>query len=281
MQMAEIWLDPKTVEIHDVGKRLARTDAGEPKGCLHTTETSGLPSYKGWTVEPHGDVMPFPNKGVRVREFLPLNYSSFSLRHTRAQDTNRDNVVQWELVGTCLSDGPGYYWPDADDAVLLSLYDKVIAPCSAKMKIPLAALPFKKPDTARRLTDSQFDLYSGWLGHEHVPQNTHVDPGAFPWDRMIHLARERTRQNLMRIMEEVEVKNNGGLVMIRVSDDAGKGLFYAMGWIDATPKARIIQWSWNDVSKSLSDFNNDPLDLVEDVFYQLFDIVPNAVRPSA
>jgi hypothetical protein len=38
------------------------------------------------------------------------------------------------------------------------------------------------------MTDAQFDTYSGWHGHEHVPQNDHGDPGAFPWARLVALA---------------------------------------------------------------------------------------------
>jgi len=40
------------------------------------------------------------------------------------------------------------------------------------------------------MSNSEFDTYTGWLGHEHVPQNDHGDPGAFPWKRLITLMEE-------------------------------------------------------------------------------------------
>jgi hypothetical protein len=183
--MTDIWLS--SLEKVDKGQRLKRTETDDPKGCLHTTETSGKPSYNGWSVNPHIDVTPIPNVGVTGRQFIPLNYASFALRHTEAQATNTDDVVQIELIGTCSSTGPGYYWPDADDAVLKDLYTKVIKPCSDALGIPIRALEFASRDLATRLTNNQFDVYSGWLGHEHVPQNTHWDPGKFPWNRMMQI----------------------------------------------------------------------------------------------
>jgi hypothetical protein len=168
-----------------------RTD---PKGCLHSTEGSSWPTYDGWTIMPHATIMPTPGKGVTVRQHLPFSQASFALRHTRPQPTNGDYVFQFELVGTCDPAGPrgAYYWPDADDHVLADLYRKVIKPLDAAYVIPFRAVrPFLRyPDRAgsNRLTDAEFDTARGWLGHQHVPQNDHGDPGAFPWDRLMTLA---------------------------------------------------------------------------------------------
>jgi hypothetical protein len=169
----------------------AWTETTNPKGCLHTTETSGRAGYQGWTVMPHAEVLPTPGKGVEVKQFLPFSQASFALRHERAQPTNGDYVFQFELVGTCDRSGPGYFWPQADDAVLLDLYRKVIKPLDQAFLVPFKALEFRRyPDLAgtNRLSDSAFDTYTGWLGHQHVPQNSHGDPGAFPWARLAALA---------------------------------------------------------------------------------------------
>lgn len=172
-------------------------EKSDPKGCLHTTEGSGWPTYQGWKVNPHATIMPNPGVGVTVRQHIPFSGSSFALRNLDGGvQTNRDYVFQFELIGTCEKGGPGYYWPGADDAVLLDLFDKVIEPLSKAFGIPLVARDFKAypssyGNSSVRMSGAAFDNYSGWLGHQHVPENAHGDPGAFPWDRMIQLVEDR------------------------------------------------------------------------------------------
>jgi hypothetical protein len=186
------WLPDATRDAH--ARSFPWAEQTDPKGCLHTTESSSWPEYRGWTVMPHATVLPTPGKGVTVRQHLPFSQGSFALRHTRTQPTNGDYVFQFELIGTSEKGGPGLFWADADDAVLLDLYKKVIAPLDAAYVIPFRALAFEAYPASYgttngvRLTDSQFDTYSGWLGHQHVPQNDHGDPGAFPWARLLAVA---------------------------------------------------------------------------------------------
>jgi hypothetical protein len=196
--MALEWLpaairDPK-------GRVLGWTERTDPKGCLHTTETSGWPGYNGWSVHPHATIMPKPGKGVEIRQNVPFSRASFSLRNLPGGvQTNTDYVFQFELIGTSERGGPGYFWPGADDAVLFDLYRKLIKPLSEAYKIPIKAQPFQsypasygprgKTNTVR-MSGSAFDNYSGWLGHQHVPENIHGDPGAFPWGRMMKLVEE-------------------------------------------------------------------------------------------
>src|SRR5882672_2916318 len=191
-----VWLPAAKKDQHSAGLRW--TETTDPKGCLHTTEGNGWPTYQGWTVEPHATVMPIPNRGVSVRQHVPFTGGSFSLRHTETQGTNSDFCFQFELIGTSdpRSAAPLYYWPGADDAVLVDLFRKVIEPLSTAYGIPLRALAFQaypasfgpRGGTNKvRLTNAEFDVYTGWLGHQHVPQNDHGDPGAFPWARMMRL----------------------------------------------------------------------------------------------
>jgi hypothetical protein len=194
-----LWLpqarrDPK-------GRILNWTEKTDPKGCLHTTETSGWPGYDGWTVHPHATVMPHAGRMVEIEQNIPFDQAGFSLKNLAGGvQTNTDYVFQFELIGTCARNGPGYYWPDADEPVLLSLYDDLIAPVSKAFGIPLKAPTFQAYPASFgpvsgtnnvRMSGSKFDAYSGWLGHQHVPENVHGDPGAFPWVRMIKLVEDR------------------------------------------------------------------------------------------
>lgn len=164
------------------------------KGVLHTTEGSGWPSYDGWTIMPHATVMPTAGEGITIRQHLPFSQGSFALVHSGAEPTNGAHAFQFELIGTCDPSARGmYFWPNADDKVLLDLFHKVIKPLSDAFAIPLHALPFEAYPKSYgangvRLTQSQWHAYSGWLGHQHVAENDHGDPGAFPWDRLMKLA---------------------------------------------------------------------------------------------
>ncbi len=205
--MALLWLpaaerDPK-------GRALTFTTTRDPKGVLHTTETTTWPGYQGGAVTPHLTVLPIPGKGVRVRQHVPFSRSGFALRNLPGGiETNRDLAYQVELIGTCEKGGKvhkagAYLWPDADDRVLLDLYDKVIGPMSSGLGIPLRALEFQAYPSSYgsrrpagrtntvRLSPHACDTYSGWMGHQHVDENLHGDPGAFPWARMMAAVKRR------------------------------------------------------------------------------------------
>lgn len=190
------WLPDAVRNPH--GRALTFTTTHHPKGLLHTTEAAGWPVYAGWTINPHATVMPVPGHGVEVRQHTPFSSASFSLKNNAGGvETNRDYVFQFELIGTSTHAGPGYYWPDADDAVLLDLYKKVIHPLSVAFSIPEVSQPWQaypasfgaRGNTNHvRLSGPEWNAYSGWLGHQHAPENVHGDPGAFPWERMMALA---------------------------------------------------------------------------------------------
>lgn len=140
-------------------------------------------------------VKPIPGKGIEARQHVPLNYASFSLRNlSGGVETNRDGVIQIELVGTCDKKGRGYYWPGADDAVLLALAELIVEISSVR-KIKMVAPAFKSYPSSYgsngvRMSGYTFRRYIGWLGHQHVPENVHGDPGDFPWTRMLRLYAE-------------------------------------------------------------------------------------------
>lgn len=191
------WL-PEAVKDH-VKAGGTWTEKTDPKGVLHTTEGPSWPTYQGWTIPPHATIKPKPGIGVDVRQHVPFSSSAFALRNlSGGVQTNRDFAFQFELIGTCDEDvhiKNGYYfWPSADDAVLLDLFKKVIWPVSQAFKIPLHALTFKAypasygVNNGVRLSGPAWDTYTGWCGHQHVPENVHGDPGAFPWGRMLKLA---------------------------------------------------------------------------------------------
>lgn len=182
------------------------------KGVLHTTEGFGVPDYPS-QYEPHLTVKPAAGKGVAVYQHIPFDRAAYALRHTGAAPTNGAHAIQMELVGTCdagsvVRKGGGYFWPEADDAVLEDLYRKVIKPISDAFQIPLRAatfLPYPQSggNTSVRMSDNQWLAFSGWLGHQHVPGNDHGDPGAFPWDRLVAIANRINEEDDMPSLDEI------------------------------------------------------------------------------
>lgn len=192
--MSLLWLPAATRDSHG-GQINAWSDTTDPKGVLHTTESSSWPSYAGWTIEPHATVLPHAGQGVEVRQHIPFSSGSFALKNlSGGVQTNKDFAFQFELVGTCDSKGPGYHWPSADDAVLKDLWLKVVKPLSVAYKIPVRGPVFKAypgsygTSNGVRFSGPGWDGFTGWCGHQHVPENDHGDPGDFPFARLAAIA---------------------------------------------------------------------------------------------
>jgi hypothetical protein len=169
------------------------------KWVLHTTEGAGWPGYEGGAIAPNETIMPVPGVGVEVRRHLPQERSARALRNADGGvETNRQGVTQTELVGTCdpAMRGRGmYFWPAADDVVLEALAEYK-RPILARLGIPLTAarfLPYPRSgwsaDT-ERMSGPEWVRFAGICGHQHVPENTHGDPGAFPAARLVELLRQ-------------------------------------------------------------------------------------------
>jgi peptidoglycan hydrolase-like protein with peptidoglycan-binding domain len=195
-----LWL-PKAIRDEHHIRINSWTTRTRPKGVLHTTETAGWPDYRSWTVPPHVTILPIPGQGVGVRQHIPFSSGSFALRNeTGGVQTNRAYAFQFELIGTCHEAGPGYHWPEADDAVLLGLWRSVIQPVSTAFGIPLTAprfLPYLTSGTGGsyglnngvRLRGQAWVEFTGWCGHQHVDENVHGDPGDFKLQRLFQLGR--------------------------------------------------------------------------------------------
>lgn len=141
---------------------------------LHTTESAGWPSYQDGAVAPH-----LTYDGTIWRQHYPLSTSARALANRPGGvETNRW-CWQVELVGTCERGGPGTYWPDADLSDLRAFLEWM----ADHHGLPLTGPPLWSPYPASygtwrgRMTPSEWKAFSGVCGHQHVPENTHGDPG--------------------------------------------------------------------------------------------------------
>ncbi len=175
-------------------------------GVLHTTEGPSWPSYSGGAVAPNITGKPnFAKKRIDWRQHFPVDRSARALQNASGGvETNTLNAFQIELVGTCSRstakkwEAAGHdfiLWPEAPEWALRDLAD-LMAWLEKEHGIPLqSGLRWVRyPDSygnrsGQRMSGKKWRAFYGWCGHQHVPENVHGDPGDFPIERVLDLAR--------------------------------------------------------------------------------------------
>lgn len=174
----------------------------------HTTEGRTVVDYSGGAEAPTLTAAPdMTAKKLRWYQHFDINRSARALvNSTGGVETNTDDVVQVELVGTCdpatrdkwIREGRAgefIFWPDAPDWALEGLADFsnwLLENHGVKIKSTVTWKAYPASYGANngvRLTGAQWTAYTGHLGHEHAPDgNVHGDPGNLDWARIAQLA---------------------------------------------------------------------------------------------
>ncbi|MDH6610342.1 hypothetical protein M2164_005977 [Streptomyces sp. SAI-208] len=176
--------------------------------CWHSTEGTSLPSYDGGSMAPNFTAKPdFAAKRLVWYQHFDFDVSSRALRNlSGGVETNTLNVCQVEIVGTC---DPATHtkWSQAGIRHLYTaeLPDWAIRDLAAFAKwananhnVPLSsgltfkAYPSSYGGNGVRMTGSQWNNFTGHCGHQHVPENDHGDPGAFPMAAILAAAKNGT-----------------------------------------------------------------------------------------
>lgn len=184
--------------IHDGYPGGSRQEFGNPinlawkqppsKLVLHTTEGAGYPSaavYDDGRRAPHVTVDPW----VRTwRQHYPLTEAAWALKAPGTVSTNTLGAVQVEIIGTC--DGRNTRLPfvpgiaGADRAYLVGLLRHIAREAGIPWQAPgLTWRPYPESygvSASQRLSEAAWTAYRGLIGHQHVPGNSHGDPGAVP-----------------------------------------------------------------------------------------------------
>lgn len=168
----------------------------------HTTEGTSVPSYGGGAVAPNFTAAPdFAAKRLRWYQHFDFDVSSRALEnHAGGVETNTMNACQVEIVGTC---DPATHrrWGRTPHLYAADLPDWAIRDLAAfarwahdhhgvKLRSGLTFRPYPSSygATSTRLTDREWLGFYGHCGHQHVPENVHGDPGAFPMDAILAAA---------------------------------------------------------------------------------------------
>ncbi len=181
--MADLW-HPRARR-NPAASNLWGTYVGGPfRGVLHTTETEWYhstgavpsPVYDGYGHNsfPHSTIVPEGNECV-IYQHIPINRAARALVNAAGGvQTNNDSAVQCEIVWRAANA------PNMPKALLDAVADWMRWVESA-VGVKRRAVKFPSP----RMTGPQWDAFDGWCGHMHVPENSHVDPGAIDIDYLL------------------------------------------------------------------------------------------------
>jgi hypothetical protein len=222
--------------IHAGANRDAGSYVGAPwKLILHTVEAPSNTlyqydptSYFGNPYWPHATI-----DTAGIHQHLGIGGSAFALYHASGQpETNRANAIQCEIMAQAANIG------DLPDETMRHLADWLTW-CAAQTGCPLVfpAMFVAYPesygeDAAQRLHDQKWTDATGILGHEHVDQNDHGDPGAFPVAR------------LAALLGPAQPDHQEDITMLIGYNSAGVGLFYngeTVGYISADDKNALLK----------------------------------------
>lgn len=162
---------------------------GPAKGVLHTTESlkyaAARSAYISNKSNPHFTVS-YENDYFQCWQHCSIKRASRALKNlSGGAETNRDWAIQIEIVGT--SD-PNKNWGSSyvqnfplgylDGIRNLMRWVEQNAGVARYVGVNFKPYPSSYGNNGVRMSGATWDNYSGWCGHQHVPENSHGDPGA-------------------------------------------------------------------------------------------------------
>lgn len=247
--MADWWSEAIIDRGNDSG---TYTDLGEPKGLLHTTEgktyAGARQAYVLNNSWPHATVT-FQAGIFRCYQHVPLSKPARALRNeSGGVQTNRDNVIQLEIVGTADRHNAST-WGDQyvenfpqeylDGIARWMRFVETNHRVPRRCTVKFIRYPESYGANGVRLTGPQWDAYTGWLGHQHAPENTHGDPGLID---MVYLLAGITQEAPLQLDADDQkfirdqVQRLGDKLML----GGGNSLFPSSVYGDATTLPRIM-----------------------------------------
>lgn len=171
-------------------------DGYKPRVVVHTTETRVIPKYRdklgraGYTA-PHITYDPAADLTV---QHTSLNTAARALKNASGGvETNRAFAYQIEVV--CYSDEKiaervgGLKVSDLTDHHYERIAGIVDWLCDNKGVARMVRVPRPAPkagvSSPARMTPTEWRNFNGICGHFEVPENTHWDPGAFDFQRLM------------------------------------------------------------------------------------------------
>jgi hypothetical protein len=157
--------------------------SGPPRGVLHTTEGATVAGARNAFLTgnswPHFAVT-FEGGVFKAYQYLSIAVAARTLEHRPGTvPTNKQSAIQIEIVGAAKG-APNFIKGYLDGVAALMRWIEENASVGRS-----AAVAFVAPGQEKRLSDDQWLAYKGWCGHQHVPHNSHEDPGAINIDYLL------------------------------------------------------------------------------------------------
>lgn len=172
----------------------AYDESDDPKALLHTTEGSSIEgavaAYKAYP--PHLIVDPVKRRKV---QHVDLDRAAYALWNADADDSR---CIQVEIVGFA---SQTHLW---SDDTLKWLGEELARPLHEYAGVPYVVVPrgFRRDgetgyalasdSSPLRLTQYELDTFSGFLGHQHIPGDSHWDPGGLNVSKILAYAAGQT-----------------------------------------------------------------------------------------
>ena len=163
--------------IKSSGNSSGTFDKTYPKrGVIHTTEGSSaagaIQAYRNNNSWPHFTVA----ANGEIYQHVSISQAARSMENrSGGVETNRAGAIQIEVVG--FASRPN--WPGSQILAMRSLMRWIEAEMGVQPTGPRFGsgeqYGLKNP---LEFTNEQWRAFKGWCGHQHVPENSHWDPGA-------------------------------------------------------------------------------------------------------
>jgi len=147
---------------------------GPPRGVLHETQTVGVPSYGSGASAPHLTLL----KDGTFQQHIPFSRAARALRNLAGGvQTNRQGEVniQIEVIGYSNKND----WTAEQISALREFMAWAQAEWAIPNRFPLETGAGNEYGYGNpvELTPPEWLRFTGWLAHQHVPENTHWDVG--------------------------------------------------------------------------------------------------------
>lgn len=164
---------------------------GPKKLVLHTTEGKSIAgaeaTYGVNGIAPHFTI---DSTLKRFVQHIDTSRAASAMKNVSGGvQTNRDGAIQVEMIGyAAFTHG----WEDDNlvwigDIVRLICEREGIDVYNYPQFVGTESGTIATPTAPQRMSYAEWESFNGVCGHQHVPENSHWDPGRLPYQRMLEL----------------------------------------------------------------------------------------------
>ena len=171
-------------------------NGGPFRGVIHTTEfkdyTPSTQSYYGKFDPPHFTMVLGNSDQVTFYQHFPITVAARALENRPGGvETNRRSAIQIEIA-----------WKAAEidqlpEAMVERLWDWMRwvedqTGVDSSVYPQFYGQEASGVHSVARMTFDEWNAFNGWCGHQHVPENSHWDPGKLDIGRLLRITRPGT-----------------------------------------------------------------------------------------